>query len=391
MAKATTPTRTKRTRGNGDGTIYPYGDRWRVAIPYRDETTGKTKYRVRIANTRREADRLLAETIREREAGMNLSKMTLETFLGRWLKAQRMRVKASTLRSHESHIRLYINPALGKLAIDKITPSDVERMMAGIVDRGLSALTARHVRTTLRKALGTALRDNLVSRNAAASVELPRLEHRDMTALTRDETARLIATCVEANTAVADVVIVAVTTGLRQGELLGLSWNNLSLDAVYPGLEVRNSLTRSHDGGWEVGETKTKQSRRHVDLGVDAVAALRRQKVRQLEHKLRAGSAWRETGLVFSNELGEHLVGWNITGAFHTLTKRSRIRDCRFHDLRHTAASLWLQAGLNLKTVSEALGHTSIAITADVYGKVSPVQRRELADVMNSVTSGGAG
>src|SRR4051794_5574035 len=172
MVKATSPTRPKR--GNGDGSIYPYGDRWRVAVPYQDPATGKTKYRIRIAATRRDAHRLLADTIRDRDAGLELSTITVEKFLERWLKNQAIRVKASTLRSHELHIRRHIKPALGQIQLAKVVPGDVERMMAATVEHGLSALTPRHVRTTLRKALGTAVRDSLVNRNAAATVELPR-------------------------------------------------------------------------------------------------------------------------------------------------------------------------------------------------------------------------
>ena len=102
--------RADRTRGNGDGTVYPFGDRWRVAVPYRDAATGKTKYRTKIATTRGKADRLLADMIRDREAGLDLSQITVETFLERWLAGQRLRVKASTVRTQEGHIRLYINP-----------------------------------------------------------------------------------------------------------------------------------------------------------------------------------------------------------------------------------------------------------------------------------------
>src|SRR5262245_46943117 len=126
MAKATTMTRPKR--GNGDGSIYPYGDRWRVAVPYRDAATGKTKYRIRIAAPRREADRLLADTIRDRDSGMDLATITVEGFLARWLTNQAMRVKASTLRAHELHVRRHINPAIGKIQVSKLTPTDVENM-----------------------------------------------------------------------------------------------------------------------------------------------------------------------------------------------------------------------------------------------------------------------
>ena len=193
MAKPTAPTtsertRGERTRGNGDGTIYPFEGRFRVAVPYRDPATGKTKYKVKLAPTRRVADHLRVEMIRDREAGLDLSKVTVETFLAGWLNGQRLRVKASTVRTQEGHIRLYINPALGRMPVAKVTPSDVERLMSGLVDRGLSPRTARHVRTTFRKALGTAARDGLVLRNVAASVELPRVEHREMTALTTAET-----------------------------------------------------------------------------------------------------------------------------------------------------------------------------------------------------------
>ena len=386
MAKATTARPKKRA--NGTGSIYRNGDRWRVAIPYTDAVTGETRHKVLTAKTREQAEAMLVDNVRARDAGMDLTSVTLEVFLERWLKTQRLRVRPSTAMAHESHVRLYLVPALGKIPVGKVSPNDVERMMARMIERGLSARTARHARTTLRKALGTAERDGLVSRNPAASVELPRLRHREMTALTREETARLIATCVQADSVFGDVVIVSVTTGLRQGETLGLSWSDVTLEPD-PSLEIRNSLARTHEGGFELGETKTAQSRRHVDLSPDAAAAIHRQRLRQLESRLQAGTTWRETGLVFTDEVGQWLKGWNVTHAFHGLSKHAGIRDCRFHDLRHTAATLWLQAGVGLKTVSEALGHTSIAITADVYGKVSPVQRRELADIMTSVAAEG--
>src|SRR5262245_16004785 len=114
MAKATTPERSKRA--NGDGSIYPFGDRYRVAIPYRDHQ-GKLKRRVRIAETRREAERILTDTLRDRDAGRDLTTISVEAFLGRWVAVQRQRVRASTFRAHESHIKHYINPAIGQIAV----------------------------------------------------------------------------------------------------------------------------------------------------------------------------------------------------------------------------------------------------------------------------------
>jgi integrase len=415
-------------RGNGQGSIYANGARWRVAIPYRDPATGRTRHSVLTVQTeeqaelvlagqgfvsqdgarwrasvpyidpqsgrtrlsitrnlasRRAAEHALSTRVSDRQAGVDLSDMTVAEFLERWLPGERLRIRASTYRGHEAHIRLYIVPAIGHFAVAGLRAHHVEDMMTALVERGLSPTTARHARITLGKALRIAMRDGLAARNAAAEAKLPALDQREMLALDEDEVTRLIAACEQDDTAAADAVIVAVQTGLRQGELLGLGRRDLALDDPEPYLDVRQALARARDGGFAIGPTKTRQSRRRIPLSAPAVRALRRQRARQATAQLGVGSAWRETGLVFTNEIGEHLTGWHVTKRFQLLGRRARVRPCRFHDLRHSAASTWLNAGMDIKTVSKLLGHTSIAITGDVYAHVSPARLQEAANIMN--------
>jgi integrase len=381
--------RRDRERGNRQGSVYPDRGRWRAALPGEpDPTTGRPKIYTKSAPTKRAAEKLLEEMLRERDAGMSLETVTLTTFLTGWLERQRVLVKGSTWKSRELHVRLYLIPALGNIAVGKLTPSHVEGMMAGMVERGLSPRSARHARATLRKALAIAVRDGLAVRNAAVDVELPRMTPREAPSLTGDEVNRLLEVCAADDSAAADAVIVAAMTGMRLGEVLGIRRDeDLALDDPRPHLTVRKSLTRSHAGGWELADPKTARSRREVKLPIAAVRALRRQSVRQKEQRLAAGGGWQDSGLVFTNELGAFLHPTYVSRIFKkVLAPRAGIRpEARFHDTRHANASLALAEGVPVPVVSANLGHADASITYRIYAHAVPTQRDLVADAMDKL------
>jgi len=174
--------------------------------------------------------------------------------------------------------------------------------------------------------------------------------------------------------------VLAITTGMRHGELLGLRWRDIDLDAG--AVRVQSSLQRVR-GGFELSEPKTAHSRRQVVLGDSAVAALRRWRLRQAEERLAAGSAaWQDSGLVFTNPLGENALGVLRT-SFPALLERAGVPRVRFHDLRHSAATLMLGQGIHPKIVSEMLGHSTVAITLDLYSHTTPTMQQEAAASMN--------
>jgi integrase len=306
-------------------------------------------------------------------------------------------VRQSTWRSRELHVRNYIAPAVGTVALARLTPAQVEAMTGAMLARGLSARSAASCRVTLRRALGDALRDGYVARNVAALARPPRVPTRDMLAgrdyLEPAQVRRLI----DATTAnpLGPLVALAATTGLRQGELLGLAW--VDVDSVARTLRVRRSLARAwtadQDGkpvqGWALQEPKTPRSRRTINLPAVAVAALEARKAAQDAERQAAGTAWQDLdGLVFTDTIGRPLNGSAASHAFTTMLKAAGLPSVPFHGLRHSAATALLAAGVPLRTVADVLGHSTITITADTYAAVVPELRRDAADAMDRVLGG---
>jgi len=382
------PKRPRRLRGDGSLSQDATG-RWRGSLITTDPATGRKSRRSVSGRTMALARDRLADLRREIEAtGRPSSRTTLAEFLTGWLKAEAQRVRPATWRGRELQVRAYIVPALGSLTLAELRPSDVERMTSGMMKAGRAGMTARHARATLRRALGDAERDGLIPRNVVSLSRPPRIVRPEIHVLTADETRRLLEGT-EADP-LGPLYAVAATTGLRQGELLGLSWADADgLDGPSPTLTVRRSLALAAEGGWELAEPKTARSRRTLELGATAARALRRQRTRQKEARLAAADLWQDRdGLAFTDALGRPLGGSGVTHAFQTALARLGLPRVRFHDLRHGVASLMLAQGVPLKLVSESLGHSTIAITADVYSHLDREQRRQAADAIERAIGG---
>lgn len=178
----------------------------------------------------------------------------------------------------------------------------------------------------------------------------------------------------------------AIPLGLRLGEALGLRWQDVDPEAGT--LRIAYQLQRLH-GQWELVEPKTSRNRRTIALLLSTVQALRDHRKRQLEEKLLAGPQWQETGLVFATRVGTPLDRPNIVRrSFKLILKKAGLPDIRFHDLRHTAASLLLVQGVSPRVVMENLGHSQISLTMDTYSHVMPVLQREAADKLEAILSG---
>jgi integrase len=389
VARAAPPKPVRRRRPRGEGTVYTtkHG-RIRAATLVDDPETGQRKRLVASGRTQGEARSKLADAVRDFESGRGPSQ-TFEAYLGRWLPALRARVRPSSWAQREQHCRLHIAPAFGKLALSDLTPGHVERLTARLVAGGLSPTTAHHIRTTIGMVLRDAQRDGLVARNVALLARPPRAIRPELHVLTADQTRRLLA-------AVADdefgpAITMAATTGLRQGELLGLAWADVDIESSHPTLVVRRTLAKASGTDWVLSEPKTRRSRRTLELAPRAVAALAVQRARQDAMRVGAGDLWQDVaGLVFTDALGRPLRPWDVTKAFRAALARHGLPKVRFHDLRHGAASMMLAAGVPMKLVSDALGHSTIAITADVYSHLDREQRRAAATAIENALGGGA-
>jgi integrase len=396
MGKSTAPT-TARRRSPGEGAVYPYRDGHRGAITWTDPDGTRHKRTV-TGRTADEARGKLDDLRRNLRLGRLAPAgpaLTVGDYLAGWIVRERIRIRPATWRGRESHVRVYLIPSLGRIALARLTAADVERalatfLVAGRPDRpvkrtrgrqnagGISSQTVRHIRTTLRRALGDAVRDDLAGRNAAAESRPPYLPHRPITYLAARDLAKLLDATRDDE--YGPIYALAATTGLRLGELLGLSW----ADVTDARLTVRRSLARAHGNGWELAQPKSARSRRTIPLPARARQALETQRTRQRFTEKAAGTAWaNRDGLVFTDAAGRPLRPEAVSRDFGKARDVAGVPRIRFHDLRHSAATTLLAAGVPLAVISEWLGHSGIAITASAYAAIVPELLTDAADAMD--------
>ncbi len=363
-------------RGQGEGSIYRRADgRWCAAV--RLEGGGR---RVFYGRTRREAADKLHAAMEARLRGASLATAGLTTamFLERWLKQSvSPKVRPKTYDGYESLVRLHIVPALGAIPLEKLGPQDVQVLLNRKVVEGLAPKTVLYMRGVLRTALNRAVRWGLVTRNAAALTDPPRYTPKEVRYLQLDE-IRLLLDAIKGDRLEA-LFLAAIALGMRQGELLGSRWSDVDLDAAR--WHVRRQLQR-RAGTVTYAEPKTSRGRRTLDLPASLVAALRSHRARQLEERLVAGDQWLDAHLVFSTLLGGPLDGTLVTKRLQHLALTADIRGLRFHDLRHTCATLLLAQQVPARVVMELLGHSQIGLTMNLYSHVIPALRKEAAERM---------
>ena len=260
---------------------------------------------------------------------------------------------------------------------------DVQTLMNRKLQEGLSPKTVRYIRGTLRTAFNQAIKWDLLTRNAAARAEPPRLQPYSIQPLAPDEARRFLAAI--RGDRLEALYSVALTMGLRQGEALGLRWSDVDEQRGY--LRVTNQLQRV-DSRLILVEPKTKGSRRTLVMPATIAAGIRNHHQRQLVERVAAGSRWMDMDLVFATNIGRPLEGSTVTRRFHQLLDGAGIPQRRFHDLRHSCATLLLVQGVSPRVVMEFLGHTEIGTTMNTYSHIVPELRREAADRMDDMISG---
>lgn len=264
--------------------------------------------------------------------------------------------------------------------LTRLSPQHLQRLYATKLET-LSPTTVNHVHAVLHKALSNAVRWGAVNRNVADLVDPPRNRPFEIATLTAHE-ARTFLDAASGNRLEA-LFVLAVTTGMRQGELLGLRWRDVDFDAC--ALQIRGSMQATPDG-LRIMEPKTRTSQRRVTLSREPVDALRRHRVAQAEERLQLGAAWEDNGLVFANVVGRPIAAGNLLRrSFEPLLKRAGLPRIRFHDLRHTSATLLLGRGIHPKIVAEMLGHSRVGTTLDRYSHVTPTMQREAAEAFDLI------
>jgi integrase len=265
-----------------------------------------------------------------------------------------------------------LGSSLANVTLDRVRPSHVEGWIVELRRKGLAESTIRSAYTILRAVLDTAVRDGALASNPAAAIRRPRVTTKEAPHLTPAQVADLLHAAEGGR--YASLFALLVHTGLRRGEALALQWSDV--DLAHGILRVRGTVSRI-DGELIVTEPKTAKSKRFVPISEPAERLLRAQQAAQDQERRHAGSAWRQTGFVFTTEFGEPCDPRNAFRALRVAAAKAGLSHAGLHTLRHSAASVMLTRGVPLKVVSEILGHSSIAITGDIYGHVSPDVARQ--------------
>jgi integrase len=368
-----------KKRGNGEGSIYRRKDgRW--VGQYTVYTATGPKYRYLYGKTRAVVAEKLTKAMADRNGGLifDVGNLTVGEYLDSWLSdSVRGTVRPSTFERHEGIIRLHIKPSLGRVGLKKLTPAHVRGLHREKLDAGLAPATVRKIHSTLHKALSQAVSDGIVPRNAA-DVKAPRPTPEEMQPLSEAEARAFL------DTARGDrfepLYMLAISTGLRRGELLGLRWKDVDLERGT--LRVGRALVREA-GRHVLGETKTRRGRRQINLTPRAVSTLKAHCKKQLEEKIKLTGLHRDPGLIFATRVGTPINPENLVNrSFKPLLERASLPEIRFHDLRHTCATLLLGRGVHPKLVQELLGHATIAMTLDTYSHYMPSMGDQAAGAM---------
>lgn len=371
-------------RGRNEGSIFKRKDgryEARMTLPdgRRQSFYGKN---------RKEVAERLRDALADQAKGLTIApeKLTVAQYLQeRWLPDVRLQVDVSSYLQYEAHVRRYIIPALGKIVLARLSAPDVQKLYTDMAEQ-YAAGTIHLTHATLYNALEHACNLGLVQHNASKRTRRAREEKREPEPFTEEQAKQLLAATREDIDGA--LIALALTTGMRQGELLGLRRQDLRLAQAE--LTVNTALqhvgqTERRKRDYHLAAPKTSRSQRKIALSRTIALPALHAHLEQQAARAASSLTFRDQGLVFPNEWGDIRTPGSLYGRFKRILKRAGLPDRRFHDLRHTAATLLLLRGVNIKLVSEMLGHSDIAFTLRIYGHLLPHTHEQAAVVMDEI------
>jgi len=369
-------------RMNGEGSIYQRASdgRWVGAAFLGYDERGKLLRKAVSGRTKAEALAKLRQVHRQVDEGLPPpdDRVSLGQLLDRWFaEVLRHQLDPSAYENYRSIADNHLRPTLGRKRLAKLTVLDVDRLQSAKLDAGYAVSTVRRIRAVLSQSLDQAVRWGFLARNVATMSRGPKAPRREGRSLTPDQAQKLL-DAVKGHRLEA-LYVTMLALGLRSGEALGLSWRDVDLKKKV--LTVRQALKR-HGTTLVLGDVKTPKSRRSINLPGPVVAVLRSHRARQSRERLAAGSAWTASGLVFTTEVGTPIDPSNLRRNFNDVCEDAGLGHWHPHELRHSAASIMLAEGVPLEVVADVLGHSSIRMTADVYGHILSPQREAAAKAM---------
>ena len=373
---------------------------YQVKIEIGKKRNGKPKYISKTFARKKDAEVFRRKVLGERQQGLAAqpTKMTVGEYLEKWMETvARPRLRPVSYDSYEGILNLYIYPDLADRLLKGINGLTLQNHYSVLLSKNLSPRTIRYAHSIINSAFSQAVKWRLIPRNPCAEVELPRQQRKEMTALNPEETITFLEAARKDR--LGTLFELAVTTGMRPGEYLGLKWDDVDFEAGT--VTVQRTLVTRFGKEWYFSEPKTARSRRTIPLPKGTVVSLRKHKIRQFEERLVMGALWINHDLVFANTNGRPLDRNNLVKRnFLNILKAANIGEwekvegrktkrfkpkIRLYDLRHTCATLLLAAGENPKVVSERLGHASIVMTLDTYSHVLPGMQEAAAERLDTM------
>lgn len=368
----------KINRGKNEGTIHqrPNGT-WRAQVSLQGRRLSFT------AKTRRDCQEWLKKTINQIDNGMNYAstKTTLSEFLKGWLTNTKAAKRRNTWDQYQRVIFNQIIPNIGHIKIRDLRPEHIQGMYNLLLEREIGIYTVLKIHTVLHGALQQAVKTGMIERNPASYTQPPKEPSTEMSVLDESQVSQLLVTAKDHRWKA--LYHLALTTGMRQMELLGLKW--IDLDWTKQTIKVERQLIRPVGEVIQFSAPKTRLGKRSVVLGGKTIEALRGHYERQQSDRQAASDKWVEHGLIFTNSFGGPIHPRNLLRDFKKLLQDAGLPAIRFHDLHHTSASLMLNNGIPPIIVSRRLGHARASITLDVYGHLIPSLQAEVAEKIDEL------
>ncbi len=381
------------------GSIRRRGNSWSAIVDLPpDPVTGNRRQKRITASTRKEVERSLSALLTSVEQGYtDAGRKTVRTFFygddpidgqlvvwAGWFVTVAPSLRPSTLRRYRDSVRLHVLPLLGSVRLAKLSPADLQRLYNDRLAAGLSPTTVRHIHGIIHRALEDAVKWGMVSRNVADAATAPKRSSVEMATWNAEQASKVFDAA--KGSEIEALLWLAIQCGLRRGELLALRWDDIDLNGG--NVSIRRTLSRGASSKLEFGEPKTAASKRRVSLSAALLEVVREHRRRQLEHIVTHRSIYEDAGLVFADGLGRPLHPNALNRKFAEIIRRAGLPVIRFHDLRHTCATIMLAQGVHPKIVQELLGHTDISMTMNLYSHVTTDMQQEAADAIDRAISG---